>query len=134
MRIVLFIFLILHGAVHVFYAMHSKGVFKMAPEMEWPDGSILLEKTAPESIRRWAVILLITADMAFSAAAVGVLLQTGWWQLALIAAALFSSAVFFVFWDGKYEKLANQGAVGILINLGLIVLSASWKWIGFLSG
>ncbi|MBN1266154.1 MAG: hypothetical protein JXA25_11715 [Anaerolineales bacterium] len=134
MRILMVIILFLHGMVHLLYAGHSKRIFEMVPGLAWPEGSWLLNRLPSETVRLLAVILLITADSLFTISGAGLLLQTNWWRIALVSAAVFSSSVFAVLWDGKMDNLPGKGAVGIVINLGLILFSVLWGWIGLLSG
>jgi hypothetical protein len=125
-QIIVGIFAFLHGTVHLLYAGHSKRIFEMAQGMAWPDGSVVDRALGTDVTRLLAAALLVMADMAFTLSGVGLLLDAGWWRLALPAASVFSSAVFLVFWNGRLDSLPSQGAVGILINIGLIGFSVGW--------
>jgi hypothetical protein len=50
-----------------------------------------------------------------------------------VGTAAFSAATFFLFWDGSMQRLADQGAIAILINLGILfaVLILRWPHFGF---
>jgi hypothetical protein len=39
-----------------------------------------------------------------------------------VGAAVFSTMIFLLFWDGKFRALDDKGWVGILINLAIIVV------------
>ena len=120
LRLIPVIFLFLHGTVHLLYAGHSKRLFELSAGLDWPDGSRLHETLGSDINRLLAVVLLILADFSFTISAVLLLLETTWWRPALISAAILSSLIFILFWDGEAERLPDQGAVGILINMGLI--------------
>jgi hypothetical protein len=65
------------------------------------------------------------------AAGIGVFAGQFWWHPVLVGAAVFSSALFILFWDGTAQQLANQGVVGILINLAILVALFGFRWPGF---
>lgn len=122
--VILGIFLILHGLVHLLYAGQSWRLFELRPGMIWPDGAWLLAKILPEkAIRLLASISLVVVAFGFIAGAMGALLRQGWWQLVTVGVAAFSSVIFILFWDGKLKRLDDQGGIGLLINLAILVLA-----------
>ena len=46
----------------------------------------------------------------------------------VVGAAAFSATVFSLFWNGKTQKLAEQGAIAILINLAILVYVLVLQW------
>jgi hypothetical protein len=46
---------------------------------------------------------------------------------------VFSSVIIILFWDGKTRMLADQGLVGLLINVAILVavLVLQWPDLGF---
>ena len=121
--IILGIFLLLHGGVHLLYAGQSKRLFELRPAMTWPDESWLFRKVFPVETTRWvATILLGLAALGFIAAGLGAFLGQGWWLPLTVGSAVFSILIFLLFWDGRLKALDAQGGIGILLNLATIVV------------
>jgi hypothetical protein len=123
------IFLILHGMVHLLYAGQSWRFFELRPEMTWPDKSWLFSKLlGDETIRLLATAALVLVALGLAVSGLGLFLQADWWRTVAIASATFSSLLFLVMWDRKFHALADQGGVGILINIAILVLILAFKW------
>jgi len=128
-RILFGIFIVLHGLVHLLYFGQSSRYFELQPGMVWPDGAWLFSKLLGEGGNRTlASILLVLAAIGFVAAGIGVFVGQSWWHPVLVGAAVFSSTIFILFWDGGMQNLANKGAVGILINLAILVALFGFHW------
>ena len=118
------IFLVLHGLVHLLYAGQSWRMFELRPGMLWPDGSWLFSKLPGDAaIRSLAGISLVLAALGFAAGGLGLFLQQDWWRPVTVGAAVLSTAIFIVFWDGKSKSLSDNGGIGVLINLAILVLA-----------
>ncbi len=123
------IFIILHGLVHLLYLGHSQGAFEMQPGMTWPDGSWLFSHWCAASTTRLVCSLMLAlAALLFAAGGLGLLVLQAWWRLFVIAAAVFSSLVYLLLWDGTRRKMDNQGFIGIAINLALLVSLLGLNW------
>jgi uncharacterized membrane protein YphA (DoxX/SURF4 family) len=132
LRILFGIFIILHGLVHLLYFGQSARYFELQPGMVWPDGSWLISKLPGEGgTRTLASILLVLAAIGFVAAGIGVFAGQSWWHPVLAGAAVFSSVIFILFWNGTAQRLDNQGGVGILINLAILVALFGFHWPDF---
>ena len=117
-------FLILHGLVHLLYAGQSQRLFEMQPGMTWPDGSWAFGRLLGEGgTRSAASIALIAAAVCFVVAGIVVYFKQPWWGIAAAIASIISSAVFLLFWDGQFSQLPNKGAIGVLINIAILVLA-----------
>lgn len=128
-KIVIGIFFILHGLVHLLYLGQSQRFFELQPGMVWPDGSWLLGRIfGSEPTRLLASAACVVAAVGFAAAGAGVLLDQTWWKTPLVLTAIFSSVAYLLLWNGKMEHLDNQGAIGILINLALIIITYTVGW------
>lgn len=128
-RILAGIFLILHGAVHVLYFAQSARIFELQPGMTWPDGAWAFTRmVGSDATRQLANILLLLAALIFVVAGAATLMKAEWWRTAVIAAAIFSSAVYILLWNGRFENLANNGWVGILLNLGILAVVYLFIW------
>lgn len=120
---ILGIFLILHGLVHLLYAGQCKRLFELRPGMRWPDGSWLFSRLLgnPKTQMLGAVLLGLAA-LGFIAGGMGSLLQQDWWRSVAIYTAAFSSAIYLILWDGKLGALSDQGGIGVLINLAILAV------------
>lgn len=131
-RILFGVFFVLHGVVHLLYFGQSARLFELRAGMVWPDKSWAFSKfLGAAAIRNLASILLILAAAGFLASGVGLFLEQGWWQPLAISMAGFSSLVYILFWDGTMRSLDNQGGVGILINLAILVALLLFQWPNF---
>jgi hypothetical protein len=129
MIILMSIFLILHGLVHLLYAGQSWRLFELRPAMLWPDGSWLFSRLLGDGATRYlASIALLLAALGFVAGGLGLLLRQDWWRPATIGAAVFSSAIFILLWDGKFQALAEKGAVALMINIAILIIVMAFKW------
>lgn len=116
------IFLILHGLVHLLYAGQSERKYELQSGLAWPDGAWAFSGwMAGGSVRRLASACLALATVGFVAGGIGLLLDLGWWMPVVLASAIFSSLVYILFWDGTRRDLDDKGAIGLLINIGIVV-------------
>lgn len=129
MKIVFGIFFILHGLVHLLYAGQSQRFFELQQGMTWPDGSWAFSKLmGNETTRLAATIGLAVVAVGFLAGGLGVFVQQGWWRGAVIGASALSTVLYVLFWNGKMQALDNQGGVGLLLNLAILVVVLVFKW------
>lgn len=127
MNVIVSIFLLLHGLVHLLYLGQSRRLFELQPEMVWPDGAWTFSLIGRDAAARMvASVSLVIATIGFAAGAAGTLLGQDWSRPVITGAALWSSATFLLFWDGKIHQLDDQGGVGLLINL--MILFFWWVW------
>ncbi len=123
------VFMVLHGLVHLLYFGQSARYFELRPGMVWPDGawafSTLLSN---EMARKLASIALIVAATGFVAGGVGMLLQQALWRPFVVSAAVFSTTVYLLFWDGTLRDLDDKGAIGILINAAILAVVLILRW------
>jgi hypothetical protein len=129
MKIVFGIFFILHGLVHLLYAGQSLRLFELRTGMIWPDGSWFLSKLVGDSATRiMAGIMLALAALVLIAAGLGLILSGSWWRPVVVGAAAFSSLLFILLWNGSFKVLDEQGAVGLAIDLVILVIVLIFKW------
>ena len=116
------VFIVLHGLVHLLYSGQSARRFELKPGMIWPDGSWAFARLlGDEATRNLASISLILAAIGFVAGGTGILASQSWWRPLVVGAATFSSVVYVLFWNGRMQNLDGQGAVGLLIDLAILV-------------
>lgn len=126
---ILGIALVLHGLVHLLYAGHSLRKFELVPGMVWPDQSWLYKRfLSSEKARGLMADCLAAAALGFAVSGIGLLAGWGWWQPAAVAAAAISTLIFLSTWDGKAKALSDQGGLGVLINLAVILLLRVLHW------
>ncbi|MBN1312953.1 MAG: hypothetical protein JXB30_16180 [Anaerolineae bacterium] len=127
--IILGIFLILHALVHLLYTGQSQRLFELQPDMTWPDGSWACSKLLGTDMTRLLVsILLVLVTLGFIVGGVGLFMTQDWWRLVAVGSAVLSAAIYILSWDGKFQALDNQGGVGILINLAIVIVVLILKW------
>lgn len=128
-RILAGIFLILHGAVHVLYFGQSARIFELSPGMNWPDDAWALSRLVGTDVtRQLANILLLLAALIFVVSGAATFIKAEWWRIAVVSAAVFSTAVYILLWDGRFENLANNGWIGIMLNLGILAIVYLLNW------
>ena len=129
MNIIMGIFIVLHGMVHLLYAGQSQRVFELRPGMSWPDGSWITSNVfRDETTRLLATVLLALAALGFVIGGLGLFIRQDWWRAIVTIAAGVSSLIYIVFWDAGFQALADKGGVGVLINLAILVMVLVLKW------
>jgi hypothetical protein len=120
------IFLGLHGMVHLLYAGQSWRLFELQPGMTWPDGSWVLARAAgTDGTRLLASILLAFGALAFIVGGGALALKQNWWRPAALSSVALSTLIYVFLWDGAFRDLPSQGAIGILINVGILAMTLS---------
>jgi len=132
LRFIVGVFIVLHGLVHLLYFGQSRRLFELQPGMIWPDASWAFSKLLGEGgTRSLAGFACVLAALGFVAGGAGILLGQVWWRPLVVGSAAISTAIFIVFWDGKLQRLANQGAIAILINVAILVAVLLLQWPDF---
>jgi len=122
MKFILGIFIVLHSLVHLLYFGQSARFFELKPGMVWPDGSWAFSRLlGNESARNLASILLILAATGLIVGGIGILLSQAWWRPVVMGVVAFSSLTFILFWNGRMQNLDEQGMVGLLINMAILL-------------
>jgi hypothetical protein len=134
LRIIFGVFIVLHGLVHLLYFGQSGRLFELQPGMIWPEGSWAFSKLlGDEATRLLASISCVLAAIGFVAGGTGILVRQAWWRPVVLGSAAFSAVILILFWDGKMQKLADKGGIGLLINIAVLVavLILRWPPLGF---
>jgi len=120
---------VLHGLVPLLYFGQSRRLFELQPEMVWPDGSWALSRLlADRSTRFLASVACVLAALGFVAAGVSLLLMQGSWRPIVVSVAAFSTVVFVILWNGRLKKLADQGALAVLLNAAILIAVLAVHW------
>jgi len=132
MRFVLGVFLVLHGLVHLLYFGQSRRLFELQPGMVWPEGSWALSGLlGGDATKSVASIACVVAALCFAASGTALLFGQGWWRPTAVVAAAFSTLILLLLWNGRMQKLADQGAVAVLINTAILVAVLIVQWPDF---
>jgi hypothetical protein len=132
LRFIIGVFIVLHGLVHLLYFGQSMRLFELQTGMVWPDGSWAFSKLlGHETTRLLASASCVLAAIGFVAGGTGILVGQAWWRPVVVGVAAFSAVVFVLFWDGRMQKLDNQGGIGLLINIVLLVATFILRWPNF---
>ncbi len=119
----------LHGLVHLLYAGQSARRFELKPGMVWPDGSWVFSRLlGDEATRNLASIALVLAAVGFVAGGIGILMSQAWWRPVVVGATVFSAVVYVLFWNGRAQNLDGQGAVGLLIDMAILLAVLILRW------
>lgn len=116
------IFLVLHGLVHLLYFSLSRQYFDLdMPLVGWPERSWALSGFLEEvKTRTLASALYLLAVGLFVVGGLSYVFDAAWWDAMVVSAAVYSSVIIVMFWDGGMERLPDKGFVGLLINLVII--------------
>ena len=115
------VFIILHGLVHLWYVVLSFQWVTYQPDTGWTGKSWLFSAFMPQAtIRSIAGVLFIIATLPFVVSGIGIFIKANWLNNFILGAAVFSSLVLIMFWDGKGEMLVQKGTIGLIINLVMI--------------
>ena len=123
------VFIILHGLIHLLYFGQSRRLFLLHPEMAWPDDSWAFSRLlGDEGTSLLASVSCVFATIGFVTGGLGILLRQEWWRPVVVASAVFSAAIFILFWDGERRRLANKGGVDVLINIAILFVVLILQW------
>ena len=128
-RIIFGIFIVLHGLVHLLYVGQSQRAFELQPGLTWPDGAWAFSRiVGDEASRKLASVLLVLATIGFIAGGVGILAGQAWWRSPVVGSAVLSAVLYILLWNGQVQRLDDQGAFGILINVAILIAVLIVRW------
>jgi len=91
----------------------------------WRGRSWLLSDTVTgDQLRRVVISLHVAAGIALLACAVAIALAPslpGWWRPLAITGAAIGVVAFTVFWDGQTRLLFEEGVIGAVVSLVLLI-------------
>jgi len=109
-----------HGFVYV-----RIGSMLPTPVKGWTGHSQLLgDAISHVQLMKLIVSLHVIAGIAFLGCAIGIgvpYLLPGWWRPLALAGGLLGIVAFVVFWDGQTKLLFDEGGLGALISLMILV-------------
>jgi hypothetical protein len=129
LRIIFGIFIVLHGLVHLLYVGQSQGAFELQPGLTWPDGAWAFSRFLGDGdIRKLTSVLLVLAAVGFVVGGVAILTRQAWWRSPVVGAAVLSTVLYILLWNGQLQRLNDQGIFGILINVAILVVILVLRW------
>ena len=129
LKIIVGVFMVLHGLVHLLYLGQSQRFFELQPGLVWPDGAWAFSRfLGDEATRKLAGVLLVLAAIGFVAGGVGILAGQVWWRMLIVGAAALSTVLYILMWNGQWQRLDDQGAIGILINMAILAAILLLRW------
>jgi hypothetical protein len=134
LRFIIGAFMVLHGLVHLLYVGQSLRLFELQSGMVWPEGSWAFSRlVGDQATRLVASVSYILAAIGFVAGGAAILLRQAWWRPVVVGSAAFSAVMVFLLWNGKLQRLDNQGGIALLINMAILValLILRWPSLGF---
>lgn len=132
MKTIIIIFFFFHGLVYLLYAGQAIRLFELRPGFPWPDGSWALSKFPGNNMTRYmAALFCLLIALGFITGSLAILLKWVWWKYVMIYSAFISSLIFILLWNGKMKKLDDQGGIGILINMTIIISLFFFNWPDF---
>jgi len=133
LRIIIGVFMVIHGLIYMLYFGQSQRFFELQPGLLWPDGSWAFSMLGigNDTIRLLASITCVLTAIGFVVGGIAIFARQAWWRSIVISAAIFSSIIFILFWNGRIQKLDDQGGVGILINIAILAALLIMQWPDF---
>ena len=129
LRLIIGVFIVLHGLVHLLYFGQSWRLFELQPEMVWPEDSWAFSRLLGDDATRWLTsICCILAVTDFVASGMAILMRQVWWHPVVVGSTIFSSLIFILFWDGEMQRLDAKGGIGLLINIVILVPVFILRW------
>ena len=131
-RVLIGLFLILHGLVHLWLFTLSQRLVEFKPEMGWSGKSWLFTGLVGDvTTRQIASILLAVSALAFVSSGLGIFVRGEWWWSMLLGSAIVSSVTLLLFWDGSLEWIVQKGLIGFLISLVTLLILVFSKRLAF---
>ncbi|HLE04150.1 MAG TPA: hypothetical protein VI729_06005 [Anaerolineales bacterium] len=128
-KILVSVFLALHGLVHLLYFAQSARIFELKPGMTWPAGSWALSRVLGDNATRTlASTFCVLVAAGFLMGAVGLLSSQSWWQRPVVASSGVSAVLFILCWNGQLQNIDGQGAVGLFLDALLLISILIFRW------
>lgn len=122
LRVLLGVFVFLHGLVHLPYAGQCARLWELKPDWAWPDGSwAFSRRPGDRAARRGAVAVFLLAAGALAVGGVGLISGPSWSRPLVAAGAALSVLSYLLLWNATKRRLLAQGALGIVIDIVVVV-------------
>lgn len=131
MRLLMGIFVSLHGLVHLWYLTLSLGWVAFQPEMGWTGRSWLLSTLVGNQATRFvAAVTYSLVAVAFLVAGAGLIASQAWTRAWLLGASALSILAIVVLWDGNLQMPVEKGLLGLLVSAAILGAVLGYNWPG----
>lgn len=121
------IFLVLHGLVHLWFVVLlqkwlPQNAMNDVAARGWNGESWLLTGALGDPTARLVgTVIFVIATVAFIVGGIAYMTGQSWSPPLLITSAVISALAILMFWDGRFEFLVEKGAIGVAINVGVVL-------------
>lgn len=119
-RIASGIFIVLHGLVHLLYLGQSRKFFELQPGLTWPDGAWAFSWLGDAGTRWVASVGCLLAAVGFVVGGAAVLTGQTWSRPVLIVTSTVFGLMWLLLWNGRVQRLDDQGIFAVLINVAVL--------------
>jgi hypothetical protein len=81
--------------------------------------------------RSLACITYLFATIGFVIGGIGIFVGQSWSQPVIVGAAVFSTVIIFLLWNGKRKMVVEQGGIGLFLNVLILVALLLLDWPSF---
>ena len=129
LHIIVGVFLILHGLVHLMYVGTARGWIPSNGDTIWDGRSWVFTRTLGASRTMTLATIVHTATtLVFAVAGIGLVAKQPWWEAWAVAGAILSTAGIVLFWDGSPKNPVQKGLLGIVINVAILAAVLYFGW------
>ena len=116
------LFFILHGLIHLLYLGLSQD-FITDPSIHWSRESWLLSNFLSDGLlKNISLILYSGSILFFLIAGLLYIIEFEKREAVVYFSSIFSTITILIFWDGSLQHLDDQGFVGIMINISIMII------------
>jgi len=127
--IILGVFLILHGAVHLWYVAMARGLISADADTIWNGRSWLFtRRLGDQTTMTLATIVFSAIALVFAVAGIALVAQQEWFSTWAITGSILSIAAIVCFWDGKPDHPVEKGLLGIILDVAILVALLYFEW------
>jgi len=127
--IILGVFLILHGAVHLWYVAMARGLISADADTVWNGRSWLFtHRLGDQTTMTLATIVFSAITLVFAVAGIALVAQQEWFSTWAITGSILSIAAIVGFWDGKPDHPIEKGLLGIILDVAILVALLYFAW------
>ena len=129
LHIILGVFLILHGAVHIWYVAMARGLISADADTIWNGRSWLFtRRLGDQATMALATIVFSAITLVFAVAGIALVAQQERFSTWAITGSILSIAAIIGFWDGKPDHPVEKGLLGIILDVAILVALLYFEW------
>ena len=127
--IILGVFLILHGAVHIWYVAMARGLISADADTIWNGRSWLFtRRLGDQTTMTLATIVFSAITLVFAVAGIALVARQEWFSTWAITGSILSMAAIIGFWDGRPDHPIEKGLLGIILDVAILVALLYFEW------